>query len=261
MSSRDERQWVRDIENLHRTAITAAAAPAYNVLCGMSGTLYEGCGLTIRGPANGTNNANIDGISCCVLQSSNAQGGNRGQFTQAARNSIRQLYEWCSEQSGRRLAMRGHQQIVSTMCPGPDVMSWVSQGMPATGGAPSPVPPPPPEDELMASFVAAGQTTLFDVAPNGRFVVVCWQGPNALTWSGAGRGGSGWPAGWQPFAEAPAGHTIRAVDAFVAATGAPHVRIRTDRNESFMTWQNRDGSWEGRGGGFHAAFRHFAARP
>jgi hypothetical protein len=156
MGARDERQWCRDVERMHAQSISRDAAPAYNFLCGMSGTIYEGCGRDVRGPANGNNATNIDGWSCCVLQPSTSGGTPTAPVSQAARNSVRALYEWLCSVSGRRLTMNGHRDVTSTACPGPDLYAWVRAGMPATG-APGPAPgpgpqppPPPPRTEEMA---------------------------------------------------------------------------------------------------------------
>jgi hypothetical protein len=257
MGARDERQWCRDIERIHRGQ--GWACIGYNFVVGQSGTVYEGAGLMNRGIHSPPRN--VDGFGVCFLQPSTANGTPTAPISQAMRNGGRALYEWLCQQTGRRLTMSWHGRDFATACPGPDVRNWISSGMPATGGAgPAPPTPEPEEEEMVTSVVAGGQTLVFAVNQNRDMVGVTWQGTNALEWAGRGRGGAGWPAGMQPFARAPAGHTITGIVALVAATGVLHVFVRTNRAETFVTWQNRDG-WQGRGGGFHAAFQHFAARP
>jgi hypothetical protein len=131
-------------------------APYYNVLASQDGRLWEGAGLTNSGPHSGTTVANTNGIACCCLQPSNAAGVPQAAVSQAMKNSVRGLYEWCCQQAGRRLEMRGHRDIVSTMCPGPDLYAWVRQGMPAQAG-PTPAPEPPPTQRRQ-NLITSGRT-------------------------------------------------------------------------------------------------------
>jgi peptidoglycan hydrolase-like protein with peptidoglycan-binding domain len=138
MPARDERQWMRDIERIHLNQ--GWFGIGYNYGVGMSGTIYEGCGRDVRGVHSPPRNT--DGWGVVFLQSSNAQGGNRGPLTPQAQTAARALYDWLGGVAGRRLEMWWHGRDFATMCPGPDVQAWVQAGMPA-GGA-GPVQPPTP---------------------------------------------------------------------------------------------------------------------
>lgn len=259
MGSRDERQWVRDIEAMHARSITSAAAPAYNVLCGMSGTLYEGCGLGVRGPASGTTAANTNGWSCCALQPSTAGGTPTAPVSQAARNSMRALYEWLCTLAGRRLAMRGHRQIVATACPGPDLFAWVQAGMPATGGIPStPAPEPQAEQEDLMAYATAANGNAHIFMLQGGWVWYAWQAKGSNNWSGGQAGQR--VAGMTRFAPAPNAISISAgrTDA-----GHLHVWIRNRDGGMQYTWQRpNETSWQGgRAGQQIAGFQSFSPVP
>ena len=152
MGTRDERQWCRDIERVHRNQ-GWAAAPGYNFLVGMSGTIYEGCGRDVRGIHSPPRNT--DGWGVCVLQPSTAAGRATAPISQAARNSTRALYDWLCTVAGRSINRSWHGADFATACPGPDLIAWVRGGM--QGGAPAPAPtppappPPPPRTEEMVS--------------------------------------------------------------------------------------------------------------
>jgi peptidoglycan hydrolase-like protein with peptidoglycan-binding domain len=144
MGDRPNHQWARDIEAMHARSITSQAAPAYNYLVSNrpGGEIMEGCGRDVRGPASGTNDANITGIAVCILQPSTAQGRPTAALSEDCRRSVRALYEHLNRLTGRTLQIRGHRQIVSTACPGPDIFAWLSNGMQASGGQPAPPAPP-----------------------------------------------------------------------------------------------------------------------
>jgi hypothetical protein len=261
MSSRDERQWCRDIERMHASSISSEAAPAYNFLCGQSGTLFEGCGRDVRGPANGNNNANIDGWSCCVFQPSTAGGTPTAPLSQAARNSVRALYEWLCTVSGRRLTMQGHRDVTSTACPGPDLYAWVRAGMPATGGVAPEQPPTIDEVEMITTCLAdSGVFNVFVVGPARGTIWDTWQRPNENSWNGGAPGKS--IAGLRRFCEAPQGRTIRGVAAERAANGNLHVFATLDDGSTWYTWQGKGQTgWSGGQQGRVAALSPFAPRP
>ena len=241
---------VRSIEAFHARNITAAAAPAYNYLIGnASGLIFEGCGRDVRGPANGTNAANIDGWSCCVLQPVN------GRLSQLARNSTRRLYQWLCEVAGRQLAAQPHSAIVATSCPGDELRAWIRADMPAQL---TPPPQPSREDMMIATANAGadgrGNSHVWRLLTDGSRVDYVWRGQGS--WSNAG---GGWEAGMTPFARAPDGHRLGAIVA------------TNDRGVlTLYGWSRNDGSmwvvhqspgstgWSGGGPGRIAAFRHFA---
>lgn len=130
----------------------------------------------------------------------------------------------------------------------------------AQGQAPAtPQPQPEPEDEeMLGNLNYGGLTYVFNAM--AQFVGVTWQGKDGR-WNAQGRNGAGYPAGFVPFAKNPSSSPIVAVDAFVNVRNEAVVTIRTKTGESFYTWLGGDGKWIGAGGGYHAAFRHFAAKP
>jgi peptidoglycan hydrolase-like protein with peptidoglycan-binding domain len=99
----------------------------YNFLVDRTGRIYEGRGwLTIGAQAH---EHNTSGIGVCFI-------GEDGNATDAARVSIRALYDLACVKAGRTLLQRGHGQLSgnSTDCPGHELLAWVKAGMP-TGPA------------------------------------------------------------------------------------------------------------------------------
>lgn len=94
------------------------------------GAIYEGRGwLTIGAHCGGHNTENI---GVCVLGTD--------PLTDAAKRSLRWLYDGAVRRKGSRLVMLGHRDRGRTECPGDDLYAWVRAGMP--GAAPTPTPPP-----------------------------------------------------------------------------------------------------------------------
>jgi len=146
MTSRDERQWCRDIERMH--ANQGWGMIGYNFLVGMSGSVYEGCGRDVRGIHSPPRN--VDGWGVCVLQPSTAQGVPTAPVSAEARRGARALYDELCGVAGRRLEMSWHGQDFPTACPGPDLTAWVRGGMVAS--APErPQSPSDSEDFVMAT--------------------------------------------------------------------------------------------------------------
>jgi hypothetical protein len=124
----NERQLVRSIEAQHRRQ-GWAAAPGYNYLVGMSGTIYEGCGRDVRGIHSPPRNT--DGFGVCILAPMDRAP------SAAALRATRQLYDHLNRVTGRTLGRRWHAQDFATQCPGQRLIAWVRNGMLAPG-APSP---------------------------------------------------------------------------------------------------------------------------
>jgi hypothetical protein len=244
MSARDERQWCRDIERMHRNQ-GWQAAPGYNFLVGQSGTIYEGAGVGVRGIHSPPRNT--DGWGICLLQPSTAAGAPTAAMSQAMKNSTRALYDWLCTLAGRRLGMSWHGQHYATACPGPDIRAWVQQGMPATGApAPAPTPPQPPrpeEVEMIASAVSPVDNNyhVFVVGPARQTVWLTVQRTNG-SWHGEA---SGRRASLFRFAEAAQGRTIQGIDASISRGNILHCFVRYDDGSTAVTWQNSNGSWNG----------------
>jgi hypothetical protein len=129
---------VRSIQDFHMGPQRKWADVAYNFLVRDDGTIYEGRGwLTVGAHATGHNTS---GIGVCYI------GMNAP--TDAAKHSIRALYDYACGQAGHKLLMRGHGQLSqnSTDCPGSKLLAWVKAGMldpKPTPSTPSTAPPFP----------------------------------------------------------------------------------------------------------------------
>lgn len=96
----------------------------YNHLVrGSTGEIYEGRGWDVVGAH--TTNFNTSGVGVCII-------GN-DQASDAAKASVRWLYEQYNQRCGRTLKIRGHRELATTGtdCPGDHVFAWVHAGMPA----------------------------------------------------------------------------------------------------------------------------------
>lgn len=95
----------------------------YNFLVTRDGTIYEGRGWLVIGAQ--AHEHNTSGIGVCFI-------GRDGDATDAARDSLRALYDLACTKAGRALLQRGHGQLSgnSTDCPGKQLLAWVRDGMP-----------------------------------------------------------------------------------------------------------------------------------
>lgn len=125
----------------------------YNHLVrGTTGEIYEGRGWDVVGAH--TTGYNTSGVGVCVI-------GN-DELSDAAKASVRWLYEQYNKRCGRTLAIRGHRQLATTGtdCPGNRAYTWVQAGMPAPDNV---------EDD-MALTSADGKTMWgTDIIPNPAF--------------------------------------------------------------------------------------------
>jgi len=233
MSSRDERQWCRDIERIHRQG-NRWPIIGYNFLVGTHG-IYEGAGLANRGIHSPP--VNTSGFGVCYLQPSTAAGVPTGPITPQMRTNGRQLYDWLCQQTGRRLSKTWHGATFATACPGPDLIAWVRQGMPDTLPPPQTVPPAPTpvqEVDLVGMGInRAGILHQFRVFQGS----VWYRFRNRQGWSD-----------WARFAPLPdPSATLLSVAPGPDIVGALNVALdsRTD-GRSWRTWQ-RGGqtAWEG----------------
>lgn len=179
MGDRDERQWCRDVERMHRNQ-GWGAAPGYNFLIGQSGTIYEGCGRDVRGIHSPPHNT--DGWGVCHLQPSTGAGVATAPISDAMKAASRQLYEWLGSLAGRTLNQWWHGRDYATACPGPDLRNWVGGGMVA-GAAPAPTPPPTPATatDVASAVSAAGACHTFVEAADGS-IWFTWQRPGETAW-------------------------------------------------------------------------------
>lgn len=242
MSSRDERQWCRDIERIHR-GNGWAAAPGYNYLVGQSGTIFEGCGRDVRGIHSPPRNT--DGWGICVLQPSTGAGRPTAAISDAAKRSTRQLYEWLNTVAGRRLNMWWHGRDHATACPGPDLRAWVQAGMPAGAPAPAPQPQPPAHQEgnmNAAELAANGTLHMWSVGPQRRTVWLTTQRKGSTSWGGGQAGQR--VAGLTRWADAPSGRTIVGISARQSDGGVLHFFATLDNGAVLYRFQRpNETSW------------------
>lgn len=118
-------QTVRSIQDFHMGPDRGWADIGYNFLVDVKGRIYEGRGwLTVGAHAPDHNSI---GIGVCMI-------GRNGDATDAAKRSIRWLYDEAVRRKGGALKKLGHRDVYSTSCPGDQLYKWVRAGMPAEGG-------------------------------------------------------------------------------------------------------------------------------
>lgn len=243
MGTRDERQWCRDVEAMHRNQ-GWGVAPGYNYLVGMSGTIFEGCGRDVRGIHSPPHNT--DGWGCCVLQPSTGSGTPTAPLSDAAKTSTLALYNWLGSVAGRTLNKWYHGKDYATACPGPDLRAWVNAGMPAKGGtAPSPETPPTPQEVEMICTGTADDGTLhvFAAGPGRQAVWLTFQKPNQNSWNGGQAGKQ--TASFIRFADVPKGRTIRGLACSLSTAGAFHLFVTLDDASTLYSWQRKgETSWQ-----------------
>jgi len=117
-------QTPRQIQNYHMDH-NGWSDIGYNFLVDTRGRIYEGRGWLVVG-AHAPNH-NTSGIGVCMI-------GRDGDATDAAKKSIRWLYDEACRRKGGTLAKRGHRDVTATSCPGNQLYQWVKAGMPVSGG-------------------------------------------------------------------------------------------------------------------------------
>lgn len=97
----------------------------YNLLVrGTTGEAYMGRGWDILGAH--TVGHNTSGVAVCVISD--------GPISDAAKRTVRALYDQACDHFGRRLTKTMHRLLDQTNCPGDIIARWVSAGMPAPEG-------------------------------------------------------------------------------------------------------------------------------
>lgn len=199
MGTRDEAQWMRDIESMHINQGWGMIGYSYGI--GQSGTIFEGCGLTTRPIHSPPHNSDAWGV--VHLQPSTGAGAPLAPISDAMKRSSIALYGWLGSQAGRTLQKWWHGKDYATACPGPDLRAWVAAGMPAPAGGAGPTPPTEQDIVGMSSVVnAAGALHVFCEARDGS-IWYTWQRPGETAWQGGTAGKA--PAGLRLFAAAPKG--------------------------------------------------------
>ncbi|GGU66168.1 peptidoglycan hydrolase-like protein with peptidoglycan-binding domain [Streptomyces cavourensis] len=116
-------QTVRQIQNYHMDS-NGWSDIGYNFLVDTAGRIHEGRGWNNEGAH--TSGYNRSHIAVCFIDRD-------GDATKAVKISIRSLYEKANTVFGRTLSKTYHSALGSTSCPGNELRSWVSSGMPVDG--------------------------------------------------------------------------------------------------------------------------------
>jgi len=116
----DTRQWVYNIWRYH-TETRGWADIGYNYLVDIFGNIFEGRGRYRVGAHAAGHNTPSLGVALLA--------GVDDPLTDDAKLAIRALWDWGQESMplGRR---RGHRDVGSTSCPGPELYKWTIDGMP-----------------------------------------------------------------------------------------------------------------------------------
>ncbi|MGW5876713.1 peptidoglycan recognition protein family protein [Nocardiopsis terrae] len=131
-SSGSPSQAPRQIQDFHMDG-RGWSDVGYNFLVDRRGRIYEGRGWTVVGAHAAPHN--VSHIGVCFI-------GRDGDATNAAKASIRALYDEAGRRAGRTLSRTYHGGLSgnSTSCPGSELRAWVLAGMPVSGEGASPPP-------------------------------------------------------------------------------------------------------------------------
>ncbi|MFI6793692.1 N-acetylmuramoyl-L-alanine amidase [Nonomuraea sp. NPDC050383] len=121
-------QSIKSIQDFHMGPQRGWSDVGYNFLVRDDGTIYEGRGWLVVGAHCPDHNRT--GISAAYIGDNNP--------TDAARRSIRWLYDEACRRAGRKLRKLGHGDCYPTECPGPKLQAWVDAGMPVAAAEKAP---------------------------------------------------------------------------------------------------------------------------
>lgn len=127
--------WARNIQKHHQD-VNGWVDLGYNRLVDAYGVAFEGRGLLVVGAHCPDHNTRSVGVAY--------MGDGREGITEAAKKTIRAIYDECTQAKGRELAKHVHHDFRQTACPGPHPTEWVRAGMLVVPGASAPPPPPAP---------------------------------------------------------------------------------------------------------------------
>ncbi|MFF0864143.1 N-acetylmuramoyl-L-alanine amidase [Nonomuraea sp. NPDC003560] len=114
-------QTLRSIQDFHMGTSRGWSDIGYNFLVDDDGVIYEGRGWLVVGAH--CPNHNRTGIGVAYIGENDP--------TDAAKRSIRRLYDEACRKAGRPLKKLGHGDRYPTECPGSKLQAWVNAGMPA----------------------------------------------------------------------------------------------------------------------------------
>lgn len=110
---------VRAIQRYHMDT-QGWADIAYNWLVCVHGSIYQGRGWGVRSAATGA--ANSHTVAVCFL--GNDDKG-RQDATPAARQALREVYEFVKRRTPRRIVAKGHRDFMATSCPGDELYRFL----------------------------------------------------------------------------------------------------------------------------------------
>lgn len=140
-------QWVpKNIEAIHLG--NGWSGVGYHFVVDQAGTIYEGRGWGLVGAHSPPHNE--DGLGVYV-----AIGGDQ-EPTEAAKASVRWLYDEANRRTGKTLRKSWHGYDYATACPGPHLIAWVKGGMkvdgkPSSDGGAQSIKPKPPASKPSTS--------------------------------------------------------------------------------------------------------------
>lgn len=123
---------------------------AYNWLFAPNGDIFEGRGWTAQSGANGTAIANKTFLAFCYLDK---------QLTDAAKHSMRQMFDRAEQMGYVHRPDLPHSAIVPTACPGDQIREWLAAGKPTSPQIFPPAPPiefPVKEEDMKSALVSVG---------------------------------------------------------------------------------------------------------
>lgn len=112
-------QTMRQIQDFHMD-VNGWSDIGYNLAVDVNGVAYEGRGWN-RVPA-ATKDHNSHTVACLFI-------GSNQHVTDAAKRTIRALYDEACSRKGAHLLMRCHSDYNPTACPGDNLRQWVHGGM------------------------------------------------------------------------------------------------------------------------------------
>ena len=133
---------MRDIDAGHRA--NGWSGIGYNFVVMLDGSAWEGRGWGLVGAHCPNHNTSGVGVQIHL--------GGAQQPTQAALATCRALYDEACRRSGRKLAIKGHQDGYATECPGVILEHWVRAGLPVPG-TPQPPSTPTQLEDIVGTYI------------------------------------------------------------------------------------------------------------
>lgn len=121
----DSAAWLRSIQRYHFGL--GWSDIAYHFVVDQNGSVFEGRGWDVQGAHAAHKNGDTIGVAFL---------GNGDRVTDAAIESIANLYDEACDYYGSDLILQGHRDVGRTHCPGTRLYAWVKQDLPVRSGTP-----------------------------------------------------------------------------------------------------------------------------